>query len=168
MTVVKADLHMHVNNNITRKVVTKILKESEKNGLKAIAMLEHTYINLYNENSVLNDIIQNEGIEEYYSGKVVSAVEVVCSAENLKDVSGKNINGKYLHIHIYDFDYKKLEQSDLFNEASLLDKFNQDVMIILNKLKELNLPAPNFDYFIYKNDAPLLNYTLGWKKPQVL
>ncbi len=151
MARVPADLHIHIDNDITKERVIKILKAAEENGLKAICLLEHNNINLYRRGSVLEEILI-EGIEKYYTGKIVSGVELNCTINNapVSAKTGIDYNGYDTHILLYGFNPKDIKRKvDWFNEDVDAVRYYSDVDTLLSKLTKLNLPLPPKSYFRY-------------------
>ena len=151
MARVPADFHIHIDNDITKERVIKILKAAEENGLKAICLLEHNNINLYRRGSVLEELFI-EGIEKYYTGKIITGVELNCTINNapVSAKTGIDYNGYDTHILLYGFNPKDIKRKvDWFNEDVDAVRYYSDVDTLLSKLSKLNLPLPPKSYFRY-------------------
>ncbi len=149
MAKVPADLHIHIDNNITKERVIKILKAAEENGLKAICILEHNNINLYKRGGILEELLI-EGIEKYYTGKIISGVELNCTIKQapVSAKTGIDYNGYDMHILMYGFNPKELRKKvDWFNEEVDAVRYYSDVDTLLSKLASLRLPLPPKSHF---------------------
>lgn len=144
MAKVPADLHIHLDNDVTKERVIKILKSAEENGLKAICLLEHNNINFYKRGGVLEELLI-EGIEKYYTGKIVTGVELNCTIKNapVSKKTGIDYNGYDIHVAYYGFNPKDLKKRvDWFNEEVDAVRYYQDVDSLCSNLRRLNLPEP--------------------------
>lgn len=144
MAKVPADLHIHLDNDVTKERVIKILKSAEENGLKAICLLEHNNINFYKRGGVLEELLI-EGIEKYYTGKIVTGVELNCTIKNapVSKKTGIDYNGYDIHVAYYGFNPKDLKKRvDWFNEEVDAVRYYQDVDSLCSNLRKLNLPEP--------------------------
>lgn len=144
MAKVPADLHIHLDNDVTKERVIKILKSAEENGLKAICLLEHNNINFYKRGGVLEELLI-EGIEKYYAGKIVTGVELNCTIKNapVSKKTGIDYNGYDIHVAYYGFNPKDLKKRvDWFNEEVDAVRYYQDVDSLCSNLRRLNLPEP--------------------------
>ncbi len=180
MAKVPADLHIHIDNNLTKETAIKILKAAETNGLKAICILEHNNINFYRRGGILEELLI-EGIEKYYTGKIISGVELNCTIKEapVSPRTGIDYNGYDMHIHMYGFNPNEIQKKvDWFNAEVDAARYYSDVDSLLGKLKELNLPLPPKSHFrfaegvkpfkqLYKyieasQNKPLYNSVLGF------
>lgn len=149
MTKVPADLHIHIDNNLNKEQVIKILKAAEVNGLKAICILEHNSLNFYKRGGILEELLI-EGIEQYYTGKIISGVELNCTIKQapVSSTTGIDYNGYDMHILMYGFNPSELRKKvDWFDEEVDATRYYSDVDTLLSKLAELNLPLPPKSYF---------------------
>ncbi len=179
MAKVPADLHIHIDNNLTKETAIKILQAAEANGLKAICILEHNNINFYRRGGILEELLI-EGIEKYYTGKIISGVELNCTIKDapVSPRTGIDYNGYDMHIHMYGFNPNEIQKKvDWFNAEVDAVRYYSDVDTLLGKLKELNLPLPPKSHFrfaegvkpfkqLYKyieasQNKPLYNSVLG-------
>lgn len=151
MARVPADLHVHVDNDVTKERVIKILKSAEENGLKAICMLEHNNINLYKRGGVLEELLI-EGIEKYYTGKIVSGIELNCTVKSapVSKKTGIDYNGYDLHVMYYGFNPQELKAKvDWFDPDVDAERYYKDVDSLCAGLRKLGLPEPPKSIFSF-------------------
>ncbi len=144
MARVPADLHIHLDNNVTKERVIKILKQAEENGLKAISLLEHNNLNFYKRGGVLEELLI-EGIEQYYTGKIVTGIELNCTIKSapVSAKTGIDYNGYDIHVMYYGFNPKELKRKvDWFNEEVDAVRYYSDVDSLNSNLRKLGLPVP--------------------------
>ena len=151
MARVPADLHIHLDNDVTKERVIKILKSAEENGLKAICLLEHNNLEFYKRGGVLEELLI-EGIDQYYTGKIVTGVELNCTVKNapVSEKTGIDYNGYDMHIMYYGFNPKLLKRKvDWFNQEIDAVRYYSDVDSLVANLKKLDLPEPPKSIFRY-------------------
>lgn len=167
MARVPADLHIHLDNDVTKERVIKILKSAEENGVKAICLLEHNNINFYKRGGVLEELLI-EGIKKYYTGKIVTGVELNCTIKDapVSKKTGIDYNGYDIHVAFYGFNPKELRKKvDWFSEEVDAVRYYQDVDSLCAGLRKLNLPEPPKTIFRYaegvKPFKQLYNYIIN-------
>lgn len=167
MARVPADLHIHLDNDVTKERVIKILKSAEENGIKAICLLEHNNINFYKRGGILEELLI-EGIEKYYTGKIVTGVELNCTIKDapISKKTGIDYNGYDIHVAFYGFNPKELKKKvDWFSEEVDAVRYYQDVDSLCAGLRKLNLPEPPKTIFRYaegvKPFKQLYNYIIN-------
>ena len=146
----KVDLHVHVDNRANKEYLISKLQEAEKNGVKAVSFLEHNLMKAYEKDGPLAQIIQEEGIGKYYSGKLIAGCEFDCVLENVPmGESGYNYNNNIVHILGLGFDPVKLLSTDLYNPDKVYQRWFNDVKTLCSIGTALGLPMPECESFNY-------------------
>ena len=162
---IKADLHVHVDKNITKEAIIKILTEAEANGVQALCMLEHNELHLYRKDSPFIDIIKNEGVEKYYTGKLITGCEYDCVIKNAPiSKNGRDYNGNIVHIAVYGFNPYEFLKEDIYKEEIKYQNWERDIEKLFNKGKSLGLDMPPvtiFDYNGIHHVKQLYNYIMA-------
>ena len=70
------DLHIHTNYSDGHNSVQEILSIAEKNKLTAISITDHNTVLAY-------DILKKINFKDYYSGKILSGIEMHCSFDDM-------------------------------------------------------------------------------------
>lgn len=155
MDKVKSDLHIHLDNNINEKAVKHVLSLAEKNGVKAVCLLEHNELNLYKKGGVLASLIKSGELSQIYSGKIVPGCEVTCIVNKTDPTKyAFNFNNYYVHLTMLDFDIEKAEHVKWFNKKFQNKIFKKDVKQVIKMLKQLKLEVPKKDYFVFEKGVP--------------
>ena len=150
MAKTKVDLHVHVDNRANKDYLISKLKEAEANGVKAISFLEHNLMKAYEKDGPLAQIIQEDGIDKYYSGKLIAGCEFDCLLENVPmGESGYDYNNNIVHILGLGFDPVKLLNTDLYNPDLVYERWFNDVKTLCEIGKALGLPMPEYENFDY-------------------
>lgn len=156
---VKCDLHVHLDGNISKENIIKWLENAERNGVKYLSLLEHSNINLYREGSPLQDMIKNGEVEKYYSGKLISGVEMTCLIDDgvISPKTGFDYSGHSIHVTVLNFDAEKAEKIGIIdkdgNHKQWLKEgfFSEALKVNESRVREVlrkkNLPEPPKGYF---------------------
>lgn len=161
---VRVDMHVHVDRKMDRDLIIKVLKEAEKNGVKVLSFVMHNDIYPYTDDSPLMKLISEGEIKQYYTGKIVTGVELDCLVDGVENYSsnGYDFNGDTIHILMYDFDVKEMTRAGMFyNERTKRKNFNEDIEILKSELnKNYRFKIPEDMKFVYKVDyqQTLYNY----------
>lgn len=154
MDKVKSDLHVHLDFNINKQAVKRVLEMAENNGVKAICMLEHNELNLYKKGGVLQDLCKSGELEQVYSGKVVPGCEVTCIVNNTHPTKyAFNFNNYAIHLTLLNFDIEKAEELKWFSKKYQEKIFKQDVKQIIKALKKVKLEVPKKKYFVFEKSV---------------
>ena len=147
---IKCDFNVHLDNFVNYEAVKNVLIMAEKHEVKAISLMEHDALNLYKANGVLYNLIKTGEINNYYTGKIVSGIELNCIINDVPISKRKlNYNNYNMHIKLLDFDCEKIETFKWFETKFLEKCFLKDVKAIIKILKKLKLEAPKKRYFKY-------------------
>lgn len=156
---VKCDLHVHIDNNISKENLIKLLQNAERNGVKYLSILEHYNLDLYRENGVLQKLIESGEIEKYYSGKLITGVEMTCRIDDgvVSKKTGFDFSGHYVHVTVLNFDVKKAEKIGTIGENGeqiswlkpgfLPEALKVNEQRIRNMLRQRGIPEPPEGYF---------------------
>ena len=139
MVKVKADLHMHLDEKATVEDLKKLLIMSEQEKLEAISILGFNTISLYLENGAFDLLAKetNNNFAKYFSGKIISSVEMVSTMENMTSQIGKNYCGYRADLTLYDFDLTKM--SKYLNEEILKRYWEEDFNTFSSKCLEIGV-----------------------------
>lgn len=152
---VVSDLHVHLFDNPSEKDFFELLDMAESNGVKCLALLEYSNLNLYK--SGLWDRVKDR-IKDHYSGKLVTAIEFVSTIDNIKsNKTGFDYNGFRTDIVLYDFDPEKL--MPLFEDSFLQKLWTEDCGVFIQKLNEFGFYPPKE---IFVNDGHPASYAKNY------
>ena len=160
MTKVKADLHMHLEEKATVDDLKTLLKMSEEQCLKAVSILSYNSIAIYSRGGAF-DLLAKEtknDFSKYFSGKIIPAVEMVSTMDNMPSNLGKNYEGYRSDILLYDFDVEKLNK--YLGEEELKKAWVEDFNMFSNKCLDMGIKIPSIDNFV--NDFHPLSFVSQW------
>ncbi|MGI5842486.1 MAG: PHP domain-containing protein [Christensenellales bacterium] len=160
---VRSDLHIHLDEaqGKEQEAIKDILQRAQKLEVKALSFVLFNRIDHFEENSQLHKMHKTGEIEKYFSGKIVSGVEMICRM-NGTEISDSGFNfKKYIsHVILYDYDPTILSKTDFF-AGGQAKKSRLDLLELLEKTKALGLTVPSIDYFNPEDKhftTPLYNY----------
>lgn len=117
------DLHIHSTHSDGSYSVKEILELAEKNGVDALSITDHDSIGAYFE-------LENIDIKKYYSGEIMTGVELNCVHEGMK-----------IELLGYGFDYIKMNEwfdKEFSTEKTKLN-LQKEVEYLYNKCLENNI-----------------------------
>ena len=71
------DLHCHTTNSDGTYTTTELLKKAEEKGITLLSITDHDTTKAHYD-------IDNININEYYSGKIITGIEINCVFDNVK------------------------------------------------------------------------------------
>ena len=151
MAEVKADMHIHIDNEVNTNYIIKILMEAQQKNLKAISLVEHNSISAYLPNGPIYEIIKNEGLSTYFSGKLVTGFECTVVLENVPlSKNNFNYNDNLVHILCYGFDPNKLKNSSLFLYKKRYKRWLKDIKQMCKIGRKYGLEMPSYKFFEFE------------------
>ncbi len=138
------DLHIHSNHSDGSYSVKEILELAEKNGVEVLSITDHDSIGAYFE-------LENMDIKKYYSGDILTGVELNCAHEGMK-----------IELLGYGFDYVKMNEwfEKEFNEEKMILRLKKEVEYLYNKCLENNIK-------IDENTVDSYNIGLGFSSEYI-
>ncbi|MBQ7306980.1 MAG: hypothetical protein IJW82_00455 [Clostridia bacterium] len=162
---IKSDLHLHLEENAKKEDLIKLLQMAEKEEVKGLGVLSYNSLDIYAPNGIFCQVL-DEGIKKYYSGKIVSAVEMVCQIDNVISPNNFDYYGYRADVCLYDFDYEKLKK--YFLPQTLKQNWIEDFETFKKLSKNLDIEIPSIDNFT--NDYHPLSFVeqLMAKYPEII
>lgn len=149
----KCDLHVHIDENADSEVLKKMLTMAENEKVKGLGILSYNSLNIYAPNGIFNQVI-NEGISKYYTGKIISAVEMVTQIDKIPSSINFDYYGYRADICLYDFEYEKLQK---YFETDLLKEYWIEDFNTFKKLSHnIGVEIPDISNFV--NDYHPLSF----------
>ena len=111
------DLHCHTKNSDGTYSTLELLKRAEEEGITILSITDHDTVKSYFD-------IENVNIKDYYSGKIITGVEINCVFE-----------GSKIELLAYDFDKEPVQEwlNTLYNKdkirKNMIKEFNDMIKI---------------------------------------
>ena len=160
MKKVKADLHMHLEENCSTDDLKNLLIRAENEKLSAVSILNYNSIAIYQENGAFNMLAketQND-FSKYFSGKIISSVEMVSTMGKMESNLGKDYDGYRADLVLYDFDINKM--SKYLSKEELKNAWIEDFNTFTQKCKKYNIEIPSVEKFT--NNFHPLSFVTQW------
>lgn len=149
---VKCDFNVHLDGNVNFQAVKDVLYMAEKNGVKAISLLEQDSLSLYGYAGILHRLIKSKEINKYYTGKLVPGCELTCVVNDTDPTKyAFNFNNYRIHLILLNFEVERAENIKWFDEKFKKKCFAKDIKLLLKLLKKYKLPVPDKKYFQFGN-----------------
>lgn len=162
---IKCDLHAHISENASVEDLKMLLTMAEEENVKGLGVLSYNALNIYEPNGIFKQVM-NEGINNYFTGKLISAVEMVCQIDKIPSKNNFDYYGFRADICLYDFDYEKLQKH--FSPQVLSKYWEEDFKMFAKLSKDIGIDIPEIENFV--NDYHPLSFIdqIMKKYPEVI